>query len=42
MKTVMLLLERLSVWHQEKFRGGLSYTDRRCVARVARKLSFAV
>ncbi|KAI6174836.1 Hemocyte protein-glutamine gamma-glutamyltransferase-like protein [Aphelenchoides bicaudatus] len=42
MKTVMLLLERLSYWQFEHLRGGLTYADRRCVVRIARKLSFAI
>jgi hypothetical protein len=42
MKTVSLLLERLSLWNKQRFRGGLSYPDRRSVVRLARKLSFGV
>lgn len=42
MKTVALLLERLSAWNKQRFRGGISYVDRRNVARIGRKLSFGV
>ncbi|KAI6227367.1 Hemocyte protein-glutamine gamma-glutamyltransferase-like protein [Aphelenchoides fujianensis] len=42
MKTVMFLLDRLGAWHQQRFRGGLSFEDRRSVVRVARKLCLSL
>ncbi|KAI6219488.1 Protein-glutamine gamma-glutamyltransferase K [Aphelenchoides fujianensis] len=42
MKTVVFLLDRLGAWHQQRFRGGLSFEDRRSVVRVARKLCLSL
>ncbi|KAI6208647.1 TGc domain-containing protein [Aphelenchoides besseyi] len=42
MKTAIFILEKLSLWYQQNFRGGLSFVDRQNVVRTARKLCFAI